>query len=780
MNVYRWPGMLLFFFCCFNLYADSGHLSDCALDRIHFLPIDNLYINQSFFLDGVNGNDVNDGRTKQTPVKTVARLLSLSIQSGDNIFVARGSRFREFLNIKDLHLNNITLMDYGTGPRPVFDAADSAQNNLFTKKAGYQNLYEISWKNNFRDFTDVSQYSVWEDGWRLKRTASLQECENTAGSYYAPVVTQSAGTDILTVHARNSDAIPSNKHLYEITRRSMGIQVGDNSHVYNMHTRRNASNNGSFEAGNGSYVYGVLAEDGVKHNFFLGSGTAEKCMAWKSDDPLVFGGNTLFISFTDSPFADTMDVLYKDCIAIAGRNTTDTFQYGAIGLYAHTTGVSYRSLRINGGVYANTSIGISGELKDISIDSAFFINNGVASSKLGGSIVLKNSNIIAASGAAGISSDNVVDSIVFVNNKVYLPGNSNMVAKLPVGAPKLTRFTDNTVICDCENNLIVIYFNSGGGNLIMERNLVANVNTGAIVGLSTLDPFSKTAIQSNDNHYALYQENGVPLKIVYLAPYNNNYTNLDQIKAAGYESGSLGESFPVLGSRMHGTYGTTDYFLSKDDVLYNKCGSSSTFDDITRYPSRLGDTLGVLLKNSYGIIKFLSFSGITSNLGNQLAWQVAPTNELSYFEVEFSKDGVYFSNLVKIQYEQDKQQYEYLHNPPPLPNYYYRVRATSTNGSKSYSEQILLVPAITEPETERVQARPNPVNQFLHVTLYMPVENKIKIRILSTDGKVIKVLQKQLTTGSQSLDLDFSGLLSGLYYVEIITTKKYFFKVVKQ
>ena len=776
MNVHRLPGMILLCLCYFSLHAARGHRNDYHLETIRCSPFDYLFSNSSLYLDGINGNDANDGRTKQTPVKTVIRLLSLSVKSGDTIFVARGSRFREFLNIKDLHVSNITIMDYGTGLRPVFDAADSAKNNLFTKKAGYQNLYDISWKNSFRDNTDVSQYSVWEDGWRLKRSASLQECENTPGSYYAPVVTQPAETDNITIHARNSDAVSSNNRLYEITRRSMGIQVGDNSRVYNMHTRRNASNNGSFEAGNGCYIYGVLAEDGVKHNFFMGSGTAEKCMAWKSDDPVVFGGNTLFISFTDSPFADTMDVLYKDCIAIAGRNTTDQFQYGAIGLYEHTSGVPYRSLKVKGGVFANTSVGVSGELKDILIDSAFFINNVIASSKIGGSITLKNSNIILSSGdAAAISSDNALDSIVFVNNKVYMPGKGQMVAKLPLGAPKLTRFTDNTVVCDCENNFNVVYFNSGGGNLIMERNLAANLNSGPIIGFATFDPFSKTTIQSDNNHYATQLDNGNPLKIIWTGP-TINYTNLDQIKAAGYESGSSGEPSNMLQSRMNGPYSSTDFFLSKNDVLYNKCGSSSTFDNIVRYPSRLGDTLGFVLKENAALIKFLSFSGITSNLGNQLAWEVAPTDQLLYFEVEFSTDGLNFSTLEKIQYEQDKQKYQYLHTPTPMANYYYRVSATSENGSQIYSEQLLLRTGITEV----VQVGPNPVNQLLHVTLDLPVANKLNIRILDVDGKIVQVLQKQSTVGNQSLDLNLSGLMAGLYYVEINTGKKYIFKVIKR
>lgn len=212
-------------------------------------------------------------------------------------------------------------------------------------------------------------------------------------------------------------------------------------------------------------------------------------------------------------------------------------------------------------------------------------------------------------------------------------------------------------------------------------------------------------------------------------------------------------------------------------MLYNKCGSSLTFDDIVRYPSRLGDTLGFVLKENAPLIKFLSFSGITSNLENQLTWQVVTTDPLLYFEVEFSTDGLNFSTLEKIQYEKDKQKYQFLHTPTPMTNYYYRVSASRGNGSKIYSEQLLLTPGIRE---EVVQVGPNPVNQLLRVSLDLPVANKLNIRILGVDGKIVQVLQKQSTVGNQSLDLNFSGLMAGLYYVEINTGKKYIFKVIKQ
>jgi hypothetical protein len=714
-----------------------------------------------FYLDGVKGNDANNGSTAQSALKTVSRLLAIGIHSGDTIYIAKGSIFREFLNLSAPTLSNITLLDYGTGNRPVFDAADTAANKSFTKVPGSKNLYQVNWKNEFRNYEDVSQYSIWENGWRLKRVASAEACGQTPGSFFAGPPTQPAGTDPIIVHARNSTDITTNNRLYEITRRSMGVQVGDSCHVYNLHTRRNGSNDGSFKSGLSSYIYGVLAEDGVKHNFFMASGMAENCMAWKADNPTGFGGSTLFISYTDSRFADTMNLLYRNCMAIAGMNGIERLQPGIIGLYAHTGSVPYKSLQVKGGIYTHTSNAITAEIRDVVIDSAFFINNIVASSKLTGNLTVKNSFIILApdNSAAAISEDKRLDSVYFINNKVYMPGDNQSCVKMAAAAPAYCVCWGNTIFSNNKSTSFVVYYNSGGGHVVIRRNLVANRSSGAILTYQSTEPFAKAVIEADSNHYATIPIGGTQTNTSWLGG-TNMLKGLAGIKAAGFEPSSSEEPVADLESRITGTYTTTDFFLPATDVLHGRQGSSSTFDGIERFPHRLGDTLGIKPPDNVPETDTVfHFTVKPGPQGNELNWELEGIDSIDHYDVEFGADTMNFSVVTTIPQEQNKESYQYIHEPKVAGNNYYRIVAVSRNHIKSYSKEILA------PSTGLygMTAGPNPVQGLLHIQI-MPMEAMpLQLQVFTMEGKNVLQLNRQLTPGRQVIDLNMGILQPGIY-----------------
>jgi len=732
---------------------------------------------KTFYLDGVKGNDAFNGSSQQMAVKTVARLLSLKIKSSDTIYVARGTVFREFMDLKEV--NDITIRDYGTGSRPVFDAADTARNSLFTKRAGSKYVYAISWKNNFGDNTDVSQYSIWENGKRLKRTSSIEECNNSAGSFFAATITQPAGTDTLLVHASDSSDVTTNGKLYEIARRSKGIETGDNCRIYNMHTRRNGSNDGSFKSGLNSYVYGVLAEDGVKHNFFMASGTAENCMAWKSDDPREFGGSTLFISYTDSRYADTMNLVYKNCIGIAGKGNYEV-QYGVIGLYAHTGSVPYRTLQVGGGVFAHTSTAISAELKNLFIDSAFFINNITSTSKLFGNMSVRNCYIIPAKSSAAITSDKPLDSVYFINNKVYMPGDYQTCIKLAAGAPAFCECLDNTVFYNHNTTSFMIYYNSGGGTMIMKRNLCVNRNQGALLVFSTLDPFTKTIIEADSNHYATGNLPGMAANVLWTSA-AGVLKGLDGIKSGGFEIHSSEEPVTALKNRISGTYETTDFFLPATDPLHGKQGSSSTFDSIERYPYRLGDTLGVRQQDTTGSVTpvdtTFDFTVTSVRDGNELTWEIAGVDSIDHYNVEFSTDSLHFSVIATISQEPGKEKYDFLHQQPSPGNNFYRIVAVTADSNKRYSKKILIYFS----GLYNIVAGPNPVSNLLHVEATLTDATILDMRVFAMDGRVVWRLQKQVAAGRQVADLNLQTLQPGIYNLVIQAgSEKKIIRIVKQ
>jgi hypothetical protein len=545
-------------------YVDS--LNRVMDNRVRILE------NSSWYLDGNSGNDVNDGRTPGRALKTVAALLAKPIQPNDKVLVARNTTYREFLNLSTI--DSLTVQDYGTGLLPVFDAADTASNHLFTKTGGFTNLYQVSWTNAFRDNTDISQYSVWENGTRLIRAVSQAACDATPGSYYVAAVTQPAGTDVVYIHSINNSSVVTNGKLYEITRRPQGIQVRDFGRVINMHTKRNGSNNGSIETRHNAYVEGVIAEDGVKHNFFMASGAAVNCVAWKCDSAFA-GGTTMFVSFTISAGADTMDVLYKNCIAIAGKNNDAFSSATIVGLYMHTGGPSaYRSCTVDGGYYINCAYGVDGEPGTMTVKNAQFYRNSTAISKV-------------ANGTINVLNNVFVDNRYAVNaNPTTLNFHQNKIRMINVigdervikGFIDTASVTYNTLYNDDFTNAYFTENNGGGIKYNFKHNLFTGpITTASIALLSTSQASTDNKVHADSNYYYYG---------IYV--FSDGSKTVAQMQALS-PAQEVNSGILIPESIFTGGLDNGDFFVSKSDTLFGKGGSNSTYDSLYRFAYNLFD-----------------------------------------------------------------------------------------------------------------------------------------------------------------------------------------------
>jgi hypothetical protein len=83
--------------------------------------------NTSYYIDNLNGNDNNDGRSINTAWRSLAKLNALIFKPGDHINLKRGQAFRGFLNLHGSGEkgNAIKLTSFGTGKRPVIDGGST-------------------------------------------------------------------------------------------------------------------------------------------------------------------------------------------------------------------------------------------------------------------------------------------------------------------------------------------------------------------------------------------------------------------------------------------------------------------------------------------------------------------------------------------------------------------------------------------------------------------------------------------------------------------------------
>ncbi len=114
---------LLFLFTLFSLVAcGGGGGSSTQPDSGN---IDNVVVDpQAYYIDAVNGNDANDGKTPQSAWETLNKLNTVTINAGNKILFRTGQRWQGSLEIKNSGTtdNPIVIGSYGEGAAPIISA----------------------------------------------------------------------------------------------------------------------------------------------------------------------------------------------------------------------------------------------------------------------------------------------------------------------------------------------------------------------------------------------------------------------------------------------------------------------------------------------------------------------------------------------------------------------------------------------------------------------------------------------------------------------------------
>lgn len=145
-----------------------------------------------------------------------------------------------------------------------------------------------------------------------------------------------------------------------------------------------------------------------------------------------------------------------------------------------------------------------------------------------------------------------------------------------------------------------------------------------------------------------------------------------------------------------------------------------------------------------------------------LQWTVHNPDNMRYFLVERSSDGLTFEVLDLIQNETAKHAFNWMDIQPYTNKNYYRIRQVFKDFQVVYS------PVRMEKFKARAQliATPNPANDYL--TLYVnPLVNKnISLHIYNTFGQLLQSLPVQILHET-TLTLDIQSLESGIYWLSV-------------
>jgi hypothetical protein len=207
-------------------------------------------------------------------------------------------------------------------------------------------------------------------------------------------------------------------------------------------------------------------------------------------------------------------------------------------------------------------------------------------------------------------------------------------------------------------------------------------------------------------------------------------------------------------------------FSNNDGVFYIGAGPSETAADFS--------ITGRLTDNPSLPIKLSQFTSQLMNDKVQLNWKTQVETNFSHFELERSVDQNIYTKIATVQSLGSSfgSNYAYLDNPNlNYPKYYYRLKMVDLDGTYSYSKVLLQ----NINSKSFFALRNNVINNNLLDIQFDKVKGNVTLKMLSTNGKLVKSINLNKPSGYQSFDI--SSLTTGAYLVvlqdaETVVTKK--------
>jgi hypothetical protein len=169
----------------------------------------------------------------------------------------------------------------------------------------------------------------------------------------------------------------------------------------------------------------------------------------------------------------------------------------------------------------------------------------------------------------------------------------------------------------------------------------------------------------------------------------------------------------------------------------------------------------------------ITFAGEKAGNRNILRWTTKTESNVKGFSVERSADGRsfvsigYVNSLAPNGNSTSDLNYIFNDDNPQGAATYYRLRIEDKNGNFKMSNVILLRRGKVN-QLELSGLFPNPASTSLNVVLDVPARDKVTLVVTDLAGRTL--MQKAVTveTGTNTIDMDVSGLTKGTYMVRVI------------
>lgn len=210
---------------------------------------------------------------------------------------------------------------------------------------------------------------------------------------------------------------------------------------------------------------------------------------------------------------------------------------------------------------------------------------------------------------------------------------------------------------------------------------------------------------------------------------------------------------------------TTQNWLGKSQ--FNDPMFDASYDDFRIYNYGLNDDeVAALAKATVLAFNETNFEGKATPAGNLLRWKIGPTAGMS-IQLERSADGRIFTGIYETSAAASDagQLFSYVDAPPKKSTTYYRLKMTGKNGAVNYSAVVAL--AYRYNAADVVAIYPSIVSSGATLRITALKAAKVNVRIMDTQGRILKTINSSVVTGNNLLHVDASSLSAGVYIVSV-------------
>jgi GEVED domain/Secretion system C-terminal sorting domain len=169
----------------------------------------------------------------------------------------------------------------------------------------------------------------------------------------------------------------------------------------------------------------------------------------------------------------------------------------------------------------------------------------------------------------------------------------------------------------------------------------------------------------------------------------------------------------------------------------------------------------------------ITFAGEKAGSRNILRWTTKTESNVKGFSVERSADGRSFVSIGYVNSQapngNSTSDLNYIFNDdnPQGTATYYRLRIEDRNGSSKLSNVVLLRRGKVN-QLELSGLFPNPASTSLNVVLDVPARDRVTLVVTDLAGRTLIQKAVNVETGTNTIDMDVSGLTKGTYMVRVI------------